>query len=77
MRNDNTPLQKPPSDLPGLLFAGAIMTVLTSLGLWLAWMKLTRGYPVRLSIPLWVEATLYILPPGHVFSLGPAKSHFL
>ena len=74
MRNDNTPLQKPPSDLPGLLFAGAIMTVLTSLGLWLAWMKLTRGYPVRLSIPLWVEATLYILPPGHVFSLGPAKS---
>ncbi len=74
MRNDNTPLQKPPSDLPGLLFAGAVMTVLTSLGLWLAWMKLTRGYPVRLSVPLWVEATLYILPPGHVLGLGPAKS---
>ncbi len=74
MKNDNAPLQKPPSDLPGLLFAGVLMTVLTSLGLWLAWMKLIHGYPLRLSVPLWVEATLYILPPGHVFSLGPAKS---
>ncbi len=74
MKNDNIQLQKPPSDLPGLLFAGTIMTVLTSLGLWLAWMKLMRGYPVRLSVPLWVEATLYILPPGHVISLGPAES---
>ena len=74
MKNDNAPLQKPPSDLPGLLLAGAIMTVLTSLALWIGWMKLTRGYPVRLSVSLWAEATLYILPPGHVFSLGPAKS---
>ena len=74
MKNDNTQIQKPPTDLPGLLIAGAIMTILTSLGVWLAWMKLTRGYSVRLSVPLWVEAALYILPPGHVFSLGPAKS---
>ncbi|MGL3710483.1 type IV secretion system DNA-binding domain-containing protein [Leptospirillum ferriphilum] len=74
MKNDNIQLQKPPSDLPGLLFAGTLMTVLTSLGGWIAWMKLTRGYSVRLSVPLWVEATLYILPPGHVLSLGPAKS---
>lgn len=74
MKNDNTQIQKPPTDLPGLLIAGGIMTILTSLGVWLAWMKLTRGYSVRLSVPLWVEAALYILPPGHVFSLGPAKS---
>ena len=74
MKNDNTPLQKPPSDLPGLLFAGVLMTVLTSLGIWIAWMKLIHGYPLRLSVPLWAETTLYILPPGHVISLGPAKS---
>jgi hypothetical protein len=74
MKNDNTSLQKPPADLPGLLFAGAVMTVLISLGLWLAWMKLTRGYPVRLSAPLWAEAALYILPPGHVISLGSTES---
>ena len=73
MKNDNTQIQKPPTDLPGLLIAGAIMTALTSLGVWIAWMKLTRGYSVRLSVPLWAEAALYILPPGHVISLGPAK----
>ena len=74
MKSDNTQIQKPPSDLPSLLFAGTLMTVLSSLSLWLAWMKLTRGYPVRLTVPLWVEATLYVLTPGHVFSLGPAES---
>ena len=74
MKNDNSSLQKPPSDLPGLLFAGAFMTVLISLGLWLAWMKLTRGYPVRLAGPLWAEAALYILPPGHIISLGSTES---
>ncbi len=74
MKNDNTSLQKPPSDLAGNLFALAAMTVLTSLGLWLFWMKLIHGYPVRLSFSLWVEATLYILPPGHVVSLEPAIS---
>ena len=74
MKNDNTRIQKPPSDLPGLLFAGVLMTVLTSLGSWIVWMKLIHGYPLRLSVSLWAEATLYILPPGHVISLGPAKS---
>ena len=74
MKNDNTQIQKPPSDLPGLLFAGVLMTVLTSLGLWFAWMKLTRGYSPGLAVALWGEAVAYILPPGHVISLGPAKS---
>ncbi|MHB1287690.1 MAG: type IV secretion system DNA-binding domain-containing protein [Leptospirales bacterium] len=74
MKNDNIQLQKPPVDLPGLMIAGALMTVLTSLGVWIAWMKLIHGYPVRLSLPLWVESALYILPPGHVVSLGSAKS---
>ena len=73
MKNDNTQIQKPPSDLPGLLLAGALITVLTSLGGWIAWMKLIHGYPLRLSVPLWAEAALYILPPGHVVSLGSAK----
>ena len=75
MKNDNAPLQKPPSDLPGLLFAGALMTVLTSLGLWLAWMKLTHGYSAVLSIDLWIEAVKGILPPGRTdLSVGGAKS---
>lgn len=75
MKNDNTPLQKPPSDLPGLLFAGAFMTVLTSLGLWLAWMKLIHGYSAVLSIDLWIEAVKGILPPGRTdLSVGVAKS---
>ncbi len=73
MRNNNARIQKPPTDLPGLLFAGVLVTVLTSLGGWIAWMKMTHGYPVRLSVPLWAEAALYILPPGHVVRLGPAK----
>nr|EDZ37985.1 MAG: Conjugal transfer protein, TraB [Leptospirillum sp. Group II '5-way CG']EES53693.1 MAG: probable conjugal transfer protein (TraD) [Leptospirillum ferrodiazotrophum] len=74
MRNDNTQIQKPPADLPGLLLAGAVMFVLVSLGSWIAWMKLTRGITPGLSVPLWIEVTVYLLPPGHVVSLGPAKS---
>lgn len=74
MKNDNTHIQKPPSDLPGLLLVGAIMTVLTSLGIWLAWIKIIHGYSLRLSALLWLEVVAFILPPGHVISLGPAKS---
>ena len=74
MKNDNSQIQKPPSDLPGLLFAGVLMTVLTSLGIWIAWMKLTRGYSPGLAAALWGEAVAYILPPGHVISLGQALS---
>ncbi|MHB1756807.1 MAG: type IV secretion system DNA-binding domain-containing protein [Leptospirillum sp.] len=74
MRNDNSQIQKPPGDLPGLFFAGMLMTVLTSLGIWLAWMKIIHGYSLRLSAPLWLEIVAFILPPGHVISFGPAKS---
>ncbi len=74
MKNDNTQIHKPPSDLPGLLFAGVLMTVLSSLGGWIDWMKLTREYSPGLAAALWGEVVAYILPPGHVISLGQALS---
>lgn len=74
MRNDNTQIQKPPTDLPGLLLAGVLIAILTSLGIWIAWMKLAKGVSPGLSVPLWGEAGAFLLPPGHVISLGQALS---
>ena len=80
MRNDNTQLQKPPTDLPGLLIVGALAAGATAIVGWIAWTKFRYGWPVSLSMPILLETArsfhwpLSPIPARTDLALGNARS---
>jgi len=71
MKNDNTRIQKPPTDLPGLLIVGALVAGAMTFFGWIVWTKFEYGWPVSLSMPILLEtARSFHLP----FSPFPART---
>jgi len=80
MRNDNTQIQKPPTDLPGLFIVGAFVAGGITIFGWIAWTKFTYGWPVSLSMPILLETArsfhwpLSPIPARTDLALGNARS---
>ena len=80
MKNDNTQIQKPPTDLPGLLIAGALVAGGVTIFGWIVWTKLKYGWPISLSMPLLLETArsfhypLSPIPARTDLALGNARS---